>query len=140
MIVLLTTNAIGSTYVQQEIGVGRGKGKLVVLLVDTSVEKPDLGLMQGMEYVPFDFSDPSPESTAAVMAAFRQITLHQEQQRQAATAAKPQIIFPPTYVKVPAGSGSVAFNQDFRLNRDELIVATTVVGLALLGLYLSSRG
>lgn len=58
VIVLLTDNSRGSTYVHQEIGYARARGKLIIPLVDPAVASETLGMLQGVEWIPFDLGQP----------------------------------------------------------------------------------
>jgi hypothetical protein len=60
VVVLLTRNGHASTYVQQEIGYAEAKNKLVIPLVEPGLEQKGLALLEGREYIPFDFGDPAP--------------------------------------------------------------------------------
>jgi hypothetical protein len=59
MIVLLTPSGYDSRYVQQEIGLALGKGRLVIPLLDPSLVAADLGLLNDIEYIVFDNDHPS---------------------------------------------------------------------------------
>jgi hypothetical protein len=58
LVVLLTANSQYSPYVQQEIGVAEGTGKLVIPLVQPGVDARALAMLTGKEYIPFDFTRP----------------------------------------------------------------------------------
>lgn len=59
LIVLLTRAGYDSRYVQQEIGFAKGRGKLVIPLLDPSLAGCDLGLLNGIEYILFDTASPA---------------------------------------------------------------------------------
>lgn len=58
--VLLTDNSVSSSYVQQEIGYAIAKRKLVIPLVQPGIAKGDLAMLEGLEYIEFDFQNPRP--------------------------------------------------------------------------------
>ncbi len=58
LVVLLTHNSVSSSYVQQEIGYAIAKGKLVIPLVQPEIPKGDLAMLDGLEYIEFDFQNP----------------------------------------------------------------------------------
>lgn len=57
-IVLITQHSINSRYVQQEIGVALGEKKTIVPIVLRGVEKEQLAMLEGKEYILFDPQDP----------------------------------------------------------------------------------
>jgi hypothetical protein len=57
VLALLTKEAAMSSYVQQEIGFALSAGKLVVPLVEDGVPKSCLGMLDGIEYIPFKSGD-----------------------------------------------------------------------------------
>jgi hypothetical protein len=60
VVVVLTSNAAASAIVRDEIGYALGKGKLVVALVtpDVARDPTKLGMLNGLEYIPFDIDNP----------------------------------------------------------------------------------
>jgi len=58
LVVFITANARYSQMVHQEIGIAKGKQKLIIPLVQPGVPSEALGMLQGREYVPFDFQNP----------------------------------------------------------------------------------
>jgi len=58
LVVLLTGNSEGSAYVQQEIGSAKALNKPVIPLVQPGVRQSSLAMLQGVEYIPFDFHNP----------------------------------------------------------------------------------
>ncbi len=60
VVVLLTDNSVGSSYVHQEIGYALAKKKLVIPLVAPSISANHLAMLQGLEHIVFDFRDPHP--------------------------------------------------------------------------------
>ncbi len=67
LVVLLTDNSVASSYVHQEVGYALGKKKLVIPLVQPGTSPAQLAMLQGVEYIEFDFHNPRPgkESFAA---------------------------------------------------------------------------
>ncbi|HEY1820174.1 MAG TPA: toll/interleukin-1 receptor domain-containing protein [Trebonia sp.] len=59
MLVLLTASGYDSRYVQQEIGFAKGRGKLIIPLLDPALTNADLGLLDDIEYILFDSGSPS---------------------------------------------------------------------------------
>ncbi len=60
LVVLLTGNSGSSPYVQQEIGYAKALKKVVVPLVQPGVSQGKLAMLQGVEYIRFDFQNPQP--------------------------------------------------------------------------------
>jgi hypothetical protein len=58
VVVLITDNSVSSQYVQQEIGYARKAKKLIIPVVQTGIAAEQLGMLQGVEYVSFDFDSP----------------------------------------------------------------------------------
>jgi hypothetical protein len=80
MVVLLTEHSRFSPYVQQEIGYAEAKRKLVIPLVQPSLGRPTLAMLDGKEYLPFDFQDPTPGLAALLnyLAGLRRQKEHQQ--------------------------------------------------------------
>jgi len=55
-IALLTSNGFSSQYVNQEIGLAKGRGKPIIPVLDRSVAGRDLALLNGLEWVLLDAS------------------------------------------------------------------------------------
>lgn len=72
VIVLLTAQGLNSPYVQQEIGVAIEQAKLVVPLVDPAVVGRSLGMLDGLEYIPFDFASPA-KGTESLLAKLSEL-------------------------------------------------------------------
>jgi nucleoside 2-deoxyribosyltransferase len=60
LVVLLTGASESSPYVQQEVGYAKALKKVVVPLVQPGVSQEKLAMLQGIEYIPFDFQNPQP--------------------------------------------------------------------------------
>lgn len=72
VLALLTTRSLNSPYVQQEIGVALEQDKLVVPLVHPDLVGADLAMLNGAEYIPFDFASP-PSGSAALLQQLQRI-------------------------------------------------------------------
>jgi TIR domain len=72
VVVLITDNSVNSQYVQQEIGYARKAKKLIIPVVQTGISAEQLGMLQGVEYVSFDFDSPH-EGHAQLTAALRRL-------------------------------------------------------------------
>jgi hypothetical protein len=60
LVVLLTSSSQFSPYVQQEVGAARALGKRVIPLVQPEVSEKSLAMLQGVEYIRFEFQNPGP--------------------------------------------------------------------------------
>ncbi|MBZ5552715.1 MAG: toll/interleukin-1 receptor domain-containing protein [Acidobacteriia bacterium] len=58
LVVLITGNSQFSPYVQQEIGSAKALNKPVIPLVQPGIGQSSLAMLQGEEYIPFDFASP----------------------------------------------------------------------------------
>lgn len=58
VVVLITDNSINSAYVQQEVGYARKAKKLIIPVVQVGITGERLGMLQGVEYISFDFDSP----------------------------------------------------------------------------------
>jgi len=59
VVVFLTWNSHLAPYVQQEIGFAEGLKKLIIPLVQPGLDQRMFAMLQGREYIPFDFTNPS---------------------------------------------------------------------------------
>lgn len=57
VVVLLTANSQASPYVQQEVGFAKGLQRPVIPLVQPGIDQRALAMLQGVEYITFDFRD-----------------------------------------------------------------------------------
>jgi hypothetical protein len=73
MLVPLTESAYEAAYVQQEIGAAVASQTLVIVLVDPATPVPDLGMLQGVEWVSFDFANPTAECMADLYATLYRV-------------------------------------------------------------------
>lgn len=67
MVVLLTAHSMDSPYVHQELGVAVEQGKLVVPLVHPAVESRSRAMLDGLEYIQFDFDHPDDGAASLVL-------------------------------------------------------------------------
>ncbi len=58
LVVLLTRNGQRSKWVQQEVGIAIGKGKLVIPIVEKGTSTDELAALQGREYIEYDPAQP----------------------------------------------------------------------------------
>ena len=58
VVVFLTTNSHFAPFVQQEIGFAEGLNKLIIPLVQPGLDQRMFAMLQGREYIPFDFTAP----------------------------------------------------------------------------------
>jgi len=77
LVVLLTQVGDQSRYVHQEIGFGLGAGKLVIPLLEDGIDEDALGMLSGLEYLPFNIHDP--ERATGILASY---LTHLQQQRE----------------------------------------------------------
>jgi hypothetical protein len=59
VIALLTASGFDSRYVHQEIGAARNAGKLVIPVLESAVAGADLGMLNGLEYIVFEATQPA---------------------------------------------------------------------------------
>jgi hypothetical protein len=81
VIVLLTTHSVDSPYVQQEIGVALEQDKLVVPVVHPAVAERSRAMLDGIEYISFDFEAPA-AGAAALMSSLQSIGARAERGQQ----------------------------------------------------------
>lgn len=70
-LVLLSHENAASPYVQQEIGAAIAAGLLVIPLVEPSMPRSALALLEGREYIPFDPESPAGGLTTLQAVLFR---------------------------------------------------------------------
>ena len=58
VVVLISDNSVNAAYVQQEIGFALAQRKIVVPLVQQGILVEALAMLQGVEYISFDFENP----------------------------------------------------------------------------------
>jgi hypothetical protein len=74
VVVLITDNSVDSTYVQQEVGYARKAKKLIIPVVQVGITSEQLGMLQGVEYIAFDFDNPH-DGHAQLTAAMHDLAL-----------------------------------------------------------------
>jgi len=84
-VVLLTEAGAAAPFVQQEIGVARGAGKLIIPIVQKGIDGNMLAMLAGVERIEVDFAEPA-QALAAVGANLEPLV--QSQVAQMPTAAK----------------------------------------------------
>lgn len=87
MMVLISKNSLQSPYVQQEIGVARRAGKLIIPVLMDDVAGEDLGMLNGIEYIPLNPGTPGDALTRLSIAMSR---LQDNHRRGLAEAAAKQ--------------------------------------------------
>lgn len=58
VVVLLSRRGASAPYVHQEVGYARRAKKFIIPLVEPGIETAQLAMLQGLEFIPFDFRDP----------------------------------------------------------------------------------
>jgi hypothetical protein len=81
VLVLLTDNSANSAYVHQEVGFAQAEGKLVIPLVQPEHVATQMGMLVGVEYVPFDFRNPEADR-ATFHQALQKLVAQQERPEQ----------------------------------------------------------
>jgi hypothetical protein len=76
VVVLITTASVNSAYVQQEVGIAHECNKPLVPIVEKGIDTRQLGILQGLEYLEFDPSQPA-ESMAKMTASLQPLVLNQ---------------------------------------------------------------
>lgn len=85
MVVLLTEAGAAAPFVQQEIGVARGAGKLIVPIVQEGIDGNVLAMLAGVERIEVDFAEPA-EALATVAAKLQPLVQSQAEQMAATDA------------------------------------------------------
>lgn len=78
LIVLLTSNSATAPYVHQEVGYALASNKLVIPLVHPEIKSESLAMLQGAEYISFDFDAPD-EGTERLLGSLRDLVRRREQ-------------------------------------------------------------
>jgi len=76
VVVLVTSTSVNSAYVQQEIGLARAHGKVIVPIIEKGVDRSRLGLLSEVEWLELDLSAPA-EAMANVTASLQPLVLEQ---------------------------------------------------------------
>ena len=80
LVVLLTYNSQSSPYVHQEIGYADGLHKRIIPLVQPDIQKGTLAMLEGKEYIPFDFSNPM-QALTTLLNHLNQLKLSKEKEQ-----------------------------------------------------------
>jgi len=88
VVVLISDNSVDAPYVHQEIGYALRAGKLIIPLVQPGIAPEKLAMLQGVEYIPFDFQRPH-EGHSHLRAALQRLVRERatRDQREAALLA-----------------------------------------------------
>jgi hypothetical protein len=81
VVVLITDNSVAAPYVQQEIGWALHARKVIVPLVQPGIPAERLAMLQGVEYIPFDFEHPE-AGRDRLVTALHGLVEQQQQQKQ----------------------------------------------------------
>ena len=84
VVVLLTESTAASSYVHQEVGYSLAHEKLVIPLVQVGIARSQLAMLDGVEYIEFDFRDPRP-GHEGFMAALERVARQQKKQQDLQT-------------------------------------------------------
>lgn len=84
LVVLLTENSVSSSYVQQEVGWALAKDKLVIPLIQPGIPSTRLAMLQGVEYIEFDFHNPRP-GKESLAGELQRLAEHQRKQGELET-------------------------------------------------------
>lgn len=82
LVVLLTGSSESSAYVHQEIGTAKALNKPVIPLVQPGVRKESLAMLDGLEYIPFDFTNPQ-QALQTLLPHLQKLKQAKENQQQA---------------------------------------------------------
>lgn len=83
-VVLLTHNTANSAFVHQEVGCAIARKKLVIPLVQPGIGPDQLAMLNGVEYISFDFEDPQ-AGMQTYTAALTRLTEKQRKQQDVET-------------------------------------------------------
>ena len=79
-VVLLTHESQFSPYVQQEIGFAEASGKQIIPIVQMGIQKQTLAMLEGREYIIFDFYSPE-NSLSTLLNYLRQLKTVKENEQ-----------------------------------------------------------
>lgn len=82
IVVLITDNSVDAPYVNQEIGYALKADKLIIPLVQPGIPLEKLAMLQGVEFIPFDFESPH-EGHAQLRLALQRLVHRQRLQKAA---------------------------------------------------------
>lgn len=77
-----SSNSVEAPYVHQEIGWALKGKKLIIPLVQPGIPTDRLAMLQGVEYIPFDFQNPQ-AGHAQLRIALRRLVNKREEKQQA---------------------------------------------------------
>ncbi len=86
VVVLITDKSRGAPYVQQEVGYAVRAKKLVIPLVQPGIPGEALAMLQGVEYISFDFAHPERGRDELVTSLHRLVERKQEREMLVAMA------------------------------------------------------
>lgn len=84
VVVLISDNSVSAPYVQQEIGYALRCNKVIIPLVQPGISSDALAMLQGVEYIPFDFEDPTDGLRGLNVALTRLIARQRQREQDAA--------------------------------------------------------
>ena len=87
VVVLLSSNSVEAPYVHQEIGWALKAKKLIIPLVQPGIPPDRLAMLQGVEYIPFDFQNPHAGHAQLRLALRRLVNKRAEKQAAKENAA-----------------------------------------------------
>jgi hypothetical protein len=87
VVVLLSSNSVEAPYVHQEIGWALKGKKLIIPLVQPGIPIDRLAMLQGVEYIPFDFQNPQAGHAQLRIALQRLVNKREEKQQAKENAA-----------------------------------------------------
>lgn len=87
VVVLLSSNSVKAPYVHQEIGWALKAKKLIIPLVQPGIPTDRLAMLQGVEYIPFDFQNPHAGHAQLRLALQRLVNKRAEKQAAKESAA-----------------------------------------------------
>lgn len=99
VVALITSNSVNATFVNQEIGYAISAKKLVLPLVQPGISQDELAMLQGAEYIAFDFERPHEGHAQLTVAlqklvqqrAAQQMLVRQEAAKQAISEQRQQL-------------------------------------------------
>jgi hypothetical protein len=87
-VVLITDLSANSAYVQQEVGIARANGKIIIPIVAKGVDRSRLGLLSEVECLELDLAEPA-AAMASVSASLQPLVLAQVRTTNVAVAIVP---------------------------------------------------
>lgn len=96
VVVLITSASVNSAYVQQEVGLARAHGKVIVPIIEKGVDRSRLGILSEVEWLELDLSTPA-TAMANMTASLQPLVLQQLAPAQVSVNITPA---PPDLVSV----------------------------------------